>query len=80
MTGEQLNFDGTSVPLPIPKPRALTARQRDLVRYVRIYAGQDTPMPTRRAGLFFRDASGALRRLEIIGLVRRVKHGHWTAT
>jgi hypothetical protein len=76
MTYEQLTVDGRSVPYPLPKPRHLTARQRDMLV---ILTASDVPMTTREVGRLYADPSGALRRLERMGLVERVSRGKWIA-
>lgn len=78
---DQLTIDGGSVPYPLPPPRHLTERQRRLVRYLRFYVEQKArPFPTAEAVLYFADPSGALRRLEALGLVERIARGYWRAT
>jgi hypothetical protein len=76
MTGEQLDFDGGGVSYPMPRPHRLTERQRELLRLMR--AGG--PRWTCEVVPFYADASGALRRLEKLGLVERVARGYWRAT
>jgi hypothetical protein len=73
----QLTFDGREVPHPLPKPRAMTERQRQLWLW-----GAFTPeneFTTADAGRFFADPNGALRRLETFGRVRRLGRGRWRA-
>jgi hypothetical protein len=77
---EQLRLDGDAVPYPLPRARHLTERQRDLLRYVAVVYDQAESFPTGMAGRFFVDASGALRRLEAMGRVRRIGRGKWRAT
>ena len=78
---EQLTIDGELVPYPLPAPRTLTTRQRTLVRWMRFYVEQhDRPFPTGAASWYYADAAGALRRLEALGLVRRVERGKWRTT
>jgi hypothetical protein len=75
---EQLTFDGAPVAYPLPRPRHLTERQRDLW----LWAATTTPngFTTADAGRFFADPSGALRRLESFGRVRRLARGLWATT
>jgi predicted RNA polymerase sigma factor len=77
---EQLRLDGPAVPYPLPRPRHLTERQRDLLRYVAIVYDAGQSFPTGMAHRFFVDASGALRRLEALGRVSQVGRGKWRAT
>jgi hypothetical protein len=79
MSAEQLTLDGGAVPYPLPKPRHVTDRQRDLLRFVASVYGHE-PFPTGMAGTFFGDPSGALRRLEALGRVRHIRRGRWAAT
>jgi hypothetical protein len=76
MTLEQLTLDGGSVPYPIPKQPTLTERQRDLLL---VLTAGDGPMRTRDVRRFYADASGALRRLQRLGLVTQVSRGWWWA-
>ena len=72
-TNLQLSMDGAAVLFPMPAPRRLTERQRDLLRYARAHGG----ITTREARRFYADASGALWRLECLGLVRQTGRGVW---
>lgn len=69
----QLTFDGRAEPLPLHKAKTLTQRQRDLLLWLRM----TYPTTTASAGRFYADPSGALRRLEALGLVERVSRGRW---
>jgi len=73
---EQLTIDGELIEHPTPRPRRLTERQRDLLRFIR-FAGV---IYTREAHRYYIDANGALRRLEAVGLVRRRSGRRWEAT
>lgn len=78
---EQLTIDGELVAYPPPRPRQLATRQRDLLRWLRLLSTVWADgVPTRMVGQFYADPSGALRRLEALGLVRRVSRGKWAAT
>ena len=72
----QLTTDGEFVPWMQAPPHRLTERQRDLMRFVRFRGG----ITTRDARRFYADAGGALRRLEVLGLVKRRGNGGWEAT
>lgn len=72
---EQLTFDGGAVPYPTPRPYRLTDQQRALLRFMR---HDPAPIRTVQARHFYADPSGALRRLEAIGLVHREGRGRWT--
>jgi hypothetical protein len=78
MAPEQLRLDGDAVPYPLPRARHLTERQRDLW----LWASTTAPggFTTADAGRFFADPSGALRRLEAFGRVRRLARGLWATT
>lgn len=83
MAGEQLTIYGKLEPYPLRKPRRLTERQRNLVRYMRFWVAMKhngAAFPTREASLYYADPAGALRRLEALGLVARVARGKWVAT
>jgi hypothetical protein len=74
---EQLTIDGELVPYPLPKPRTMTTRQRDLWLWAAF-----TPENEFRTGdvrRFFADPHGALRRLEAFGAVKRLGRGRWRA-
>lgn len=73
---DQLTIDGRAVPHPPPRPRRLTERQRELVRV--LVAGEQATS-TADVHRLYADASGALRRLEALGLARHVAHGKWAA-
>lgn len=73
---DQLTIDGGSVPYPLPPPRHLTERQRELLRLMR--AGG--PRWTFECRQVYADPTGALRRLEALGLVERIARGYWRAT
>jgi hypothetical protein len=77
MTPEQGTLDGAWVPYPPPRPWHATDRQRALLRFMR---HDPAPIRTVQARHFYADASGALRRLEAMGLVERVGRGKWRAT
>lgn len=72
----QLTLDDRAEPYPPPAHRLLTARQRDLLRWVR----RSGETRTLEANMFFADAHGAMRRLERAGLIEHVKRGWWRAT
>lgn len=72
----QLTLDDRAEPYPPPARRPLTGRQRGLLEWMR-RTGETRTM---EAGAFFVDASGAMRRLERLGLVERVSRGHWRTT
>lgn len=70
---QQITLDGELVSYPLARPRHLTERQRDLLRWMRT----TPPISTGQARRFYADASGALGRLETMGLVKRVERGKW---
>jgi hypothetical protein len=70
---EQLTLDGS----PARLARRMTSRQRDL--WLWIAFEPDATISTVVARRFFRDASGALRRMEQLGVVEQVKRGKWRA-
>lgn len=72
---EQLTLVGEPV-----APRRLTERQHQLLEVVRWFGEYGAALPTREARRFYVDPSGALRRLERLGLVRRAGRGRWRAT
>jgi hypothetical protein len=72
---EQLTITGGSVSHPPPRARHLTERQRELLRMLRVWG----EVSTRAARLYYADPSGALGRLEALGLVERVGRGRWRA-
>lgn len=72
-TGLQLVLGGGEVEHP-PRPKRLTYRQRELVAFLTTYGPKRTgEIPTHT------DQSGALRRLERLGLVTRGFDGRWRA-
>lgn len=71
----QLTFGGGEVPYPMPTPKTLNRRQRDLLNYMR--ADDGGAIDTVTAYLFYADPTGALRRLEGLGLVEHVAIGKW---
>ena len=86
----QLGLDGAETPYPTTRPRPLSARQRELVAYMRQHGdvrpidvgalmrnGRETPV--RRGGERHVSSDGvdALRRLARRGLVERVERGRW---
>lgn len=73
---KQLTIDGGEVAYPLPRPKRLTTRQHD---FLLVLTAGDEPMATRDVRRFFVDASGAMRRLEALGLVRQVRRGRWAA-
>jgi hypothetical protein len=75
MTSDQLDFDGHATPFPLPPARRLTERQRDMLRWMR--AWDDSPITTREARRFFADPTGALKRLEKMGLIYCSARGFW---
>ena len=77
-TDRQLTIDGASVPHPLPAPRRLNARQRDLWLWAAMAPGGF--ITTAQARRFYADPAGALRRLEAFGVMRRLEHGRWRAT
>lgn len=76
-THEHLTIGGDWVPYPLPRPRHLTERQRDLLVVLK---ASKAPTRTRDVCRLYVNASAALRRLEAMGLVRRVARGRWEAT
>lgn len=74
----QLTIDGDEVPMGKRPPKALTFRQRELYWFVAIQI--PLHVTTAECRLFFRDPSGALRRLEALGLIEHVERGKWRAT
>lgn len=76
MTNDQLTLDGSSP----RRPRRLTERQRDLLRWMRISAERGYPVRPHVVYRFYADPYGALRRLERIGLVRHDRAGEWWPT
>ena len=72
----QLTIDGREVPYPLPPPKHLTTRQHD---FLLVLTAGDDPMTTADVRRFFADASGAMRRLEALGLVVHVARGRWAA-
>jgi len=72
----QLTIDGREEPWPPPAPHHLTERQRELLRYLADVYGVE-PFRTGAAGRHFADPSGALRRLERLGLVCSLGRGRW---
>lgn len=74
MSNGQLTLEGNVVPLPLPAPKRLTERQRELLH---VLAASGRPMVTADVRRFYVDASGAMRRLAAVGLVRRVGRGRW---
>lgn len=71
----QLTIDGGAVPYPLPKPRHMTERQRQVWLWGKT-RGTLTTADVRR---FYVDPFGALRRLEAFGAVERVGRGRWRA-
>jgi hypothetical protein len=70
----QLRLDGGADPYPPPAPKRLSDRQTILARLLRIRG----ELRTREAAGLYVDPSGALGRLERIGLARRGPvRGHW---
>lgn len=70
----QLTIDGREVAMAmVPKFRRLTTRQRDLLLYVRMVG----LVTTDEARHFYADPTGALVRLEALGLVQRAGRGLW---
>jgi hypothetical protein len=78
--GVQLTIDGREVPFPLPAPFRLTERQRELLRYMRAVDSWGATFHTGDARRFFRDATGAMRRLEAAGVVEHTAHGTWRPT
>jgi hypothetical protein len=76
-TDRQLTIDGAEVPYPLPTPRRLNPRQRELWLYAALAPGGF--ITTGQASRFYADPSGALRRLEDFGVMRRLDHGRWRA-
>lgn len=74
----QLTLGGGEVPYPMSAPKTLNHRQRDLLNYMR--AGEGGTIDTVTAYLFYADPTGALRRLEVLGLVEHVAIGKWRLT
>lgn len=81
----QLGLDGRETEHPITRPRPLSDRQRELLRYMR---GRDVVRPVEIGQKFgsaprrhaSSDGVDALKRLEARGLVERVARGQWRAT
>jgi hypothetical protein len=88
----QLGLDGRETAHPVTRPRPLTERQRELVRYIRLHDvvrpidvgrlmhdGRTTPLRRGAERHASSDGVDALKRLEARGLVERVERGKWRA-
>jgi hypothetical protein len=70
----QLDIFGNEVDYPPPAHRALTYRQHELIGYLHMKGPmRASKVPTHR------NPWGALRRLEMLGLVSRGFDGRWQA-
>ena len=80
----QLGLDGRETAHPMPKPRPLSERQRDVLRYMRrheLVRPRDVGlvMSAGRERWASNDGYSALKRLERRGLVEHVERGKWRA-